>query len=200
MSDDSASLLLELDEARAALSRLIALMGDRMRQLDEQWRSSRPPDRLLAVQRLIQTGALEPETAAMIEARNERVREHLARVRTERKETSAGAAEQRHKLFLLELELQRAEQERDELIDEKDMRGALYLCGETFVRSTPFAAHEMPLKDLALHVRRQEERVTELERRAPRRGAKFKRLGPDGREQTLIRMLPALTMEGEGTS
>lgn len=203
MSEDPAALALELEEARAAHTKLTAVMDARMRELDALWRQAKPADRLLAVQRLLQTNALAPDAAAAVEARNERVRELMAKARTERRRleklTAEGVEDRdlRHKVFLLELDLQRAEQERDEIVDDNDLRGPLYFCGETFVRSTPFGASELPLKDLALRAKMLEERLKDLERHAPRRGAKFIKKGPDGREKTLIRMLPALTLEGD---
>jgi hypothetical protein len=203
MEDEPAEIVLELEEARAAHAKATALLESRMRDLDELWRQAKPTDRLLAVQRLVQTKALEDEQVAAVEAKNERVRDVMGRARSERRrlekllESGGDDHELRHKVFLLELDLQRAEQERDELIDSSDLRGALYFCGETFVRTAPFAAGEEALNDLAARLRNLEERARELERAAPRRGAKYISKGPDGRERTLIRMLPALTMEGE---
>lgn len=203
MPGDSAAIALELQEARAAHNKLAAMMDVRMRELDGLWRQAKPADRLLAVQRLVQTGALDEQATAAIEVKNERVRDLMGKARTERRRLEKLIAEGvedrdlRHKVFLLELDLQRAEQERDEQIDEKDLRGALYFCGETFVRTAPFDANEPPLKDLALRLKVVEERLKDLERLAPRNGAKFMKKGPDGREKTLIRMLPALTLEGD---
>jgi hypothetical protein len=203
MAHDPGDLELELDEARAAHAKLVAQIEVRMRQLDELWRVAKAADRLLAVQRLVQTGALADDVAGALDAKNERVRDLMARVRTERKKTEKNVADgiddhdQRHKVFLLELDLQRAEQERDELVDEHDLRGPLYVCGETFVRTEPFASGESPLKDMAARAKHYEERVAELEQKAPRRGAKFIKKDAQGREKTLIRMLPALTMEAD---
>lgn len=209
MSQDL-TLALELEEARAAHAKLVALVEQRMRQLDELWRTAKPADRLLAVQRLIQTGALPPKITAELESRNERVREKMSNARTDRKKLEKLVAEGapdtkenldlRHKVFRLELEAQRAEQERDEFIDEQDLRGPLYFCGETFVRTEPFAPNEAPLKDLAPRVKALGDVVADLERRAPRKGARFTTTTPDGREKTLIRMLPALSMESEPVS
>lgn len=209
MSQDL-TLALELEEARAAHAKLVALIEQRMRQLDEMWRTAKPADRLLAVQRLIQTGALAQKVTAELEVRNERVREKMSNARTDRKKlerlVADGAPDTkenldlRHKVFRLELEAQRAEQERDECIDEQDLRGPLYFCGETFVRSEPFAPHEAPLKDLAPRAKGLAEVIADLERRAPRKGARFTTTTPDGREKTLIRMLPALSMESEPVS
>ena len=63
MSQDL-TVALELEEARAAHAKLVALIEQRMRQLDELWRTAKPADRLLAVQRLIQTGALSQRVTA----------------------------------------------------------------------------------------------------------------------------------------
>lgn len=209
MSQDL-TLALELEEARVAHAKLVALVEQRMRQLDELWRTAKPADRLLAVQRLIQTGALPPKLTAELEARNERVRAKMSSARTDRKKLerliAKGAPDTkenldlRHKVFRLELDAQRAEQERDEFIDEHDLRGPLYFCGETFVRPEPFAPSEAPLKDLAPRVKALGDVVADLERRAPRKGARFTTTTPDGREKTLIRMLPALSMESEPVS
>ncbi|MCC7072087.1 MAG: hypothetical protein IT383_12235 [Deltaproteobacteria bacterium] len=196
---DPTSVALELDEARAALKRASGQMHDRMRQLDELWAKAKPADRLLAVQRLVQSGALEKAVNDEIDVKNELVRELLGHVRHDRKksENNPGDHDLRHRLFLLELQCQRAEQERDEAIDKSDLRGPLYFCGETFVRSDPFGPGETALKDLATRIQFLQERVTELEK-MDRRGARFTAVQPDGRELTLIRMLPALTMSGEG--
>lgn len=209
MSQDL-TVALELEEARAAHAKLVALIEQRMRQLDELWRTAKPADRLLAVQRLIQTGALAQKVTAELEVRNERVREKMSNARTDRKKLERLVAEGapdtkenldlRHKVFRLELDAQRAEQERDEYIDEQDLRGPLYFCGETFVRTEPFAPHEAPLKDLAPRAKTLGELVVDLERRAARTGARFTTTLPDGREKTLIRMLPALSMESEPVS
>lgn len=209
MSQDL-TLALELEEARAAHAKLVALIEQRMRQLDDLWRTAKPADRLLAVQRLIQTGALAQKITAELEVRNERVREKMSNARTDRKKLERLVAEGapdtkenldlRHKVFRLELEAQRAEQERDEYIDEQDLRGPLYFCGETFVRTDPFGPNEAPLKDLAPRAKALAEVVADLERRAPRKGARFTTTTPDGREKTLIRMLPALSMESEPVS
>jgi hypothetical protein len=211
MSQDlDLTIALELEEARAAHAKLVSLIEQRMRQLDELWRTAKPADRLLAVQRLIQTGALAQKVTAELEVRNERVREKMSNARTDRKKLERLVAEGapdtkenldlRHKVFRLELEAQRAEQERDEYIDEQDLRGPLYFCGETFVRTEPFAPHEAPLKDLAPRAKALAEVLADLERRAPRKGARFTTTTPDGREKTLIRMLPALSMESEPVS
>ena len=198
---DPTSVALELDEARVALKRLSSQMHDRMRQLDELWARARPADRLLAVQRLVQSGALQKELSDQIENKNELVRELLGRSRHDRKksESNPGDHDLRHRVFRLELECQRAEKERDELIDDHDLRGPLYFCGETFVRSDPFGPNETALKDLATRLQFVQDRVVELEK-VDRRGARFTRKEPDGRERTLIRMLPALTMSGEGAA
>lgn len=210
MSQDPSAIALELEEAKAAHAKLVALIEQRMRELDELWRTAKPADRLLAVQRLLQTGALATKINAELEVRNERVREKMSLARTDRKKLERLVAEGapdtkenldlRHKVFRLELDAQRAEQERDEYIDEQDLRGPLYFCGETFVRTEPFAPHEAPLKDLAPRAKMLEEVVKDLERRAPRKGARFTTTLPDGREKTLIRMLPALSMESEPVS
>lgn len=204
------TVALELEEARAAHAKLVALIEQRMRQLDELWRTAKPADRLLAVQRLIQTGALPQKVTVELEVRNERVREKMSNARTDRKKlerlVAEGASDTkenldlRHKVFRLELDAQRAEQERDEYIDEQDLRGPLYFCGETFVRTEPFAPHEAPLKDLAPRAKTLGDLVADLERRATRTGARFTTTTPDGREKTLIRMLPALSMESEPVS
>jgi hypothetical protein len=209
MSQDL-TLALELEEARAAHAKLVALIEQRMRQLDELWRTAKPADRLLAVQRLIQTGALAQTITAELEVRNERVREKMSIARADRKKLERLIAEGapdtkenldlRHKVFRLELDAQRAEQERDEYIDEQDLRGPLYFCGETFVRVEPFAPHEAPLKDLAPRAKALGDVLVDLERRATRKGARFTTTTPDGREKTLIRMLPALSMESEPVS
>ena len=209
MSQDL-TLALELEEARAAHAKLVALIEQRMRQLDGLWRTAKPADRLLAVQRLIQTGALAQKITAELEVRNERVREKMSNARTDRKKLERLVAEGapdtkehldlRHKVFRLELEAQRTEQERDEYIDEQDLRGPLYFCGETFVRTDPFGPNEAPLKDLAPRAKTLADVLADLERRAPRMGARFTTTTPDGREKTLIRMLPALSMESEPVS
>ncbi|HEY4223146.1 MAG TPA: hypothetical protein VGO62_17430, partial [Myxococcota bacterium] len=192
----------ELAEARAAHASLLKQIAQRMRQLDELWRTARAADRLLAVQRLLQTGALSQMHATELEEKNERVRELMGRARTDKKrieqQEKSGAPQHdvKHQLFRLELDAQRAEQERDELIDERDLRGPLYFCGETFVRSDPFGAGELPLKDMAAKVQHLEQRIAELVK-LERKGVRFTTTTPDGREQTLIRMLPALTQEGE---
>ena len=113
MSQDL-TLALELEEARAAHAKLVALIEQRMRQLDEMWRTAKPADRLLAVQRLIQTGALAQKVTAELEVRNERVREKMSNARTDRKKlerlVADGAPDTkenldlRHKVFRLELE------------------------------------------------------------------------------------------------
>lgn len=198
---DPTSIALELDEARAGLKRAGVQMHDRMRQLDELWAKAKPADRLLAVQRMVQSGALQKQLNDEIELKNELVRELLGRVRHDRKKSEANPADHdlRHRVFLLELSCQRAEQERDELIDNNDLRGPLYFCGETFVRSDPFGPGETALKDLATRIQFLQGRVEELEK-LDRRGVRFTAVQPDGRELTLIRMLPALTMSGEGAS
>ncbi len=196
---DPTSVALELDEARAALKRASGQMQERMRQLDELWAKAKPADRLLAVQRLVQSGALPKPISDEIDTKNELVRDLLGRVRHDRKKSENNPADHdlRHRVFLLELQCQRAEQERDELVDAHDLRGPLYFCGETFVRSDPFGPGESPLKDLASRIQFLQERAAELEK-LDRRGARFTAVQPDGRELTLIRMLPALTMSGEG--
>lgn len=198
---DPSSVALELDEARAALKLAAAQMHERMRQLDELWAKAKPADRLLAVQRLLQSGALLQPIADEIDVKNELVRELLGRVRHDRKKSESAPTDHdlRHRVFMLELQCQRAEQERDELVDKHDLRGPLYFCGETFVRSDPFGPGEAPLKDLAARIQFLQERVTDLEK-MDRRGVRFTAVQPDGRELTLIRMLPALTMSGEGAA
>lgn len=193
-------LALELDEARTSHKRLLTALSARMRQLDEMWRRAKPTDRLLAVQRLLQSGALKRTVAADLETRNEAVRTLLARARVDRKKSEANPEDfdLKHALFKLELDLQTAESERDTLIDEADLRGPLYFCGETFVRDMAFGPDELPLKDLAERARLLEDRIGELTRRVERKGVRFTSQGDDGRERTLIRMLPALTMTGEG--
>lgn len=198
---DPASVALELDEARAALKRSSGQMHDRMRLLDELWVKARPADRLLAVQRMVQSGALEKDLSDRIETKNELVRELLGRSRHDRKKSESHPNDHdlRHRVFRLELECQRSEKERDELIDDNDLRGPLYFCGETFVRSDPFGPGEVPLKDLATRIQLLQQRIAELEK-LDRRGARFTAKQADGRELTLIRMLPALTMSGEGAA
>jgi hypothetical protein len=189
----------ELGELKAQQQRLTGLITRRMRDLDELWAKAKAADRLLAVQRLVQSGALGKELAGELDAKNERVRDLLQKARTERKrlEKKPDDHKLRHQVFLLELACQRGEQERDELVDKHDLRGPLYFCAETFVRSEPFGPDEAPLKDLAARVRAVEERIAMLEKQV-RRGARFTKLDADGRERTLIRLLPALTMTGEG--
>lgn len=198
---DPSSVALELDEARAALKLSSSQMHDRMRQLDELWAKARPADRLLAVQRMVQSGALPKELSDEIENKNELVRELLGRSRHDRKKSDANPDDHdlRHRVFRLELECQRAEKERDELIDDNDLRGPLYFCGETFVRSDPFGVGEVPLKDLATRIQLVQTRIGDLEK-LDRRGVRFTAQQADGRELTLIRMLPALTMSGEGAA
>ena len=198
---DPTSVALELDEARAGLKRASSQMHDRMRQLDELWARARPADRLLAVQRMVQSGALPKGIADTIENQNELVRELLGRSRHDRKKSDAspGDHDLRHRVFRLELECQRAEKERDQLIDDNDLRGPLYFCGETFVRSDPFGPGEVPLKDLATRIQLVQTRIDELEK-IDRRGVRFTATQADGRELTLIRMLPALTLSGEGAT
>ena len=198
---------LALEESRAAHATLVASINQRMRDLDDLWRTAKPTDRLLAVQRLVQTGALPPKQNDELEVKNERVRERMSLARTDRNKLERLLAQGelrgsedsalRHRVFLLELEAQRAEQERDEYMDEEDLRGPLYFCSETFVRLEPYAADEAPLKDLAPRAQALAEVVKDLERRAPRKGARFTTTTPDGREKTLIRMLPALSMESD---
>lgn len=207
---DLESLALALEEARAALTKLVASIEQRMRDLDSMWRTAKPADRLLAVQRLLQTGALSAPLNAELEVKNERVRERMSLARTDRKRLERllgqGGVEGRehsdlrHSVLRLELDAQRAEQERDEFMDTEDLRGPLYFCGETFVRTEPFAPDEAPLKDLAAQVKNLEAIVSDLERRAPRKGARFMTRTADGREKTLIRMLPALSMESDPVS
>ena len=203
MSHDPAALALELEEARAAHAKLLVLISKRMRQCDALWRTAKPADRLLAVQRLVQTGALTKEQVAELEPKNERVRELMSAARTERKKleklTAEGKADAdlKHRVFKLELDAQHAEQERDEIVDERDLRGPLYFIGETFVRTDPFTAEEPPLKDLATRAKALEEKLKELE---PRKGARYTKTLPDGREKTLIRLLPALTAEGDSVN
>jgi hypothetical protein len=189
----------ELGEAKAQQKRLAEQIARRIRELDDLWVKAKPADRLLAVQRLVQTGALDPAIASELETKNERVREKLAKARTERKrlEKTPNDHQLKHTVFLLELDCQRSEQERDELIDQNDLRGPLYWCGETFVRTEPFGPSEAALKDLATRAKVMEERVQMLEKQQ-RKGARFTKVDQDGREMTLIRMLPALTMTGEG--
>jgi hypothetical protein len=189
-----------LDEARSEHVNLLAQMSARIRALDELWLKANPTDRLLAVQRLVQTGALEKLASAELEARNERVRAYLSRVRADKKklEQNPSDFDLKHVLFKLELDLQAAEQDRDELIDESGLRGPLYFCGETFLRSEAFGADELPLKSLAEKAKAVEERVGELLRRADRKAVVFTSTDANGDERTLIRLLPALTMSGDG--
>lgn len=210
MSQDQESLLFALEEARAAHAKLLAAIDQRMRDLDDLWRTAKPADRLLAVQRLIQTGALSQKLTGELEVRNERVRERMSVARTDRKKLERLLAQGgpegrehsdlRHGVLRLELEAQRAEHDRDEFMDNEDLRGPLYFCGETFVRVDPFAPDEAPLKELASRAKALEEIVKDLERRAPRKGARFMTTTADGREKTLIRMLPALSMESDPVS
>lgn len=202
MGQDPAEAQLELAEARAAHASLLKQIAQRMRQLDELWRAAKSADRLLAVQRLIQTGALSKERAATLETKNERVRTLMGQARTDRKKIEklqkdgVPVMDLQHALFKVELDAQRAEQERDEVVDEFDLRGPLYFCGETFVRSDPFGAGELPLKDMAAKAQTLEQRINELAK-YDRKGVRFTTTTPDGREKTLIRMLPALTQEGD---
>jgi hypothetical protein len=201
MSGDP-GLALALDEARTAQLRATTQLAQRIRQLDELWLKAKPTDRLLAVQRLVQSGALERQMCGDIEQKNENVRALLARVRMDRKkcEHNPQDFELKHALFKLELDLQGAEKERDQLIDQHDLRGPLYFCGETFVRDGAFGTDELPLKDLAEHAKALEEKIEDLSRRVDRTGVRFTSVDDKGRERTLIRMLPALTMTGEGES
>jgi len=189
----------ELGELRAARKRLAETMSRRIRELVDLCIKAKPADRLLAIQRLVQTGALEKAMADELDDKNERVREAVAKARTERKrlEKTTNDHQLRHTVFLLELDAQRKEQERDELVDKNDLRGPLYFCGETFLRTDAFGPGEVALKDLSMRAKALDERLGMLEKHA-RKGARFTKQGPDGREQTLIRMLPALTMTGEG--
>ncbi len=202
MVADPAAIALELAEARAAHASLAKQVTSRMRELDEQWRQAKPADRLLAVQRLLQTGALSQAHTELLEAKNERVRTLMGRARTDRKKLDqlqregAVTHELQHNLFRLELDAQRAEQDRDEAIDQCDLRGPLYFCGETFVRNAPFAAGQLPLKEMAAKLQGLEQQIGDLEK-LDRKGVRFTKTLPDGREATLIRMLPALTQEGE---
>jgi hypothetical protein len=200
MSEDPAALALELDEARARHVRLLTSLSQRIRQLDEKWRAARATDRLLAVQRLVQSGALDKSVAGDLENKNETVRALLSRARVDRKkvEQNPDNFDLKHALFKLELDLQAAENERDELIDEKDLRGPLYFVGETFVREIAFGGEEMPLKDIAAHISALEPKIAELSKRVDRKGVRFTATASDGKERTLIRMLPALTVSGEG--
>lgn len=195
-------LALELDEARTAHKRATTQLAQRIRQLDELWQKAKATDRLLAVQRLVQSGALPRVVAGEIESKNETVRSLLARVRVDRKRADQSPAdhELKHALFKLELDLQAAENERDALVDEEDLRGPLYFCGETFVRDAAFGPDELPLKDLAERCKGLEAKIEELARRIDRKGVVFTSVDDSGRERTLIRMLPALTQTGEGES
>ncbi len=169
-------------------------------QLNERWRTINATDRLLAVQRLVQTGALPADVAQQLEGKNERVRALLARARVEKKrQEQHPTSDLKHPVLQLQLELQSAENDRDETIDERDLRGALYFCGETFVRDTAFAADELPLKELAERIKELQDHLNDLLRRADRKGARFTSTADDGVERTLIRMLPALTLSGESS-
>ena len=202
MGKDPATVALELTEARASHAALLTQMSTRMRELDDLWRKAKPADRLLAVQRLLQTGALSKKHTADLESKNERVRELMGKGRTDRKKLERAIVDktathdQQHRVFRMELDAQRAEQERDELVDEMNLRGPLYFCGETFVRTDPFAAGQLPLKDMAAKAQGLEQKIVELEK-LDRKGVRFTKTSSDGREQTLIRMLPALTAEGD---
>lgn len=202
MGKDPGTIVLELTEARAGHGALLKQMSMRMRELDDLWRTAKPADRLLAVQRLLQTGALSKKHTADLETKNERVRELMGKARNEKKKlertSGDGVAthEQQHRVFRMELDAQRAEQERDELVDELNLRGPLYFCGETFVRTDPFGVGELPLKDMAAKAQGLEQKIAELEK-LDRKGVRFTKTTADGREQTLIRMLPALTAEGD---
>jgi hypothetical protein len=195
MSANPVVVASELDEARAAHAKVLKQVGKRIRALDELWPKAKPADRLLAVQRLLQTPTLDPRLAAELEAKNERVRTVLARTRTEKKklEAHAGDSSQHHKVLQLQLECQRAENDRDELIDESDLRGQLYFWGETFVRTTPFTPEDPALRDLATRLTHLEETIAGLEKRA-RTGVKFTQVDANGVERTVIRVLPALTL------
>ena len=207
--EDPAALALALETARGVHAQLVASIQRRMRELDALWRTAKPADRLLAVQRLIQANALPAKVNRELEAKNERVRETMSLARTERRKLERLVQEGsetretsglRHSMLRLELDAQHAEQERDEFLDEQDLRGPLYFCGETFVRSEPFSPDESSLKDLAPRAKALEERVIDLQERVPRKGARFMTRTDDGSEKTLIRLLPALTMDTEPAS
>ena len=57
----------------------------------------------------------------------------------------------------------------------------------------------MALRDLATRIQIVQTRIAELEK-LDRRGVRFTATQADGRELTLIRMLPALTLSGEGAA
>jgi hypothetical protein len=204
---DQEALALALAEARAAHGRLVATIEQRMRDLRDLWRTAKPTDRLLAVQRLMQTGGLPTDVIADIGAKNDRARKRLSLARTARKRLerllAEGSIEVRahsdlkHTVLRLELDAQLAEQERDEYLDAKDLRGTLYFCSETFVHPEPFGADEAPLKDLAPRAKALEGLIQDLERRASRVGARFTTTTEDGREETLIRMLAPVSLEGD---
>jgi hypothetical protein len=157
-------------QAKSELADLENRVSARKRALHQRWRSARSFDRIHAVGRFLDEGLLEPKMKAALTERHLEAFAAWRRIRALKAKAAAGARAPtpprdlplwKHAITMSEIDLQRAERERDRCIDAHGLWDDLFTISESWLLSSPYTSAVVPLRELlsvqaALHERLQD--------------------------------------------
>jgi hypothetical protein len=136
----------QTQELRQSLARTEQKIEARLELLADCWRSARTADKTLAITRLAREAEVDRGLLAELDAHEERIQDLWSAIRHAK--ASSDPSTVRLTVLPLELDLQQAESDRDGFIAAAGLEEPLLSCGETFLRTTPFARGERPLSEL----------------------------------------------------
>ena len=171
----------EEDEAKSELKELLSLIESRKRSLQARWRAARAFDRIHAVGRFLDEGSLEPKMKAALQERHLEAAAAWKRIRALKAKTAAAAKAPtpprdlplwKHAITMSEVDLQRAENERDRCIEAHGLWEDLFTTSESWILAEPYTSTQIPLRELLSVQGALEERLQDFVRMADERERK----------------------------
>jgi hypothetical protein len=165
----------EEDQAASELKDLLGRINARKRVLVERWRKAHAYDRMLAVRRLLDEASLEPQMKIDLWEKHQAVQAAWARIRSVQVRLAAAARLPepprdlplwKHAVTMGQVELQRAEGERDRVLGAHALWDDLFTTSETFLLAKPYTRETVPLRELLSVQGALEDRVKDFERMA----------------------------------
>ncbi len=168
----------EEDQATSELACVLDRIQARKRALQERWRAANAYDRMLSVRRLLDEGCLEPNMKIELWEKHEKVHAAWSRIRSVQVRLAAAAKLPepprdlplwKHAITMGQVELQRAEGERDRVLGAHGLWDDLFTTSETFLLAKPYPPDVVPLRELLSVQGALEDRVKDYERMADHR-------------------------------
>lgn len=159
-------------DLRQALVDLEARIERRKATLFVLWGQAKLPDRALAVHRLLREGGLAADDAEALHQLEERIQRAFTQLR------AARASGEKARVLQLEVEVQLAERDRDNLLSSRELTDALFRYGETFLMDVPYDRELRPLTEMLERKERILDQLSRLEARRENRRVAIRLLAP----------------------